>query len=88
MTRLYHGSAAVLANHRLARDTYSIRLQVPELARLIRPGQFLMLRLPRTTDPLLGRPFALYDTVLDDRIRGAAVCVHDGVPRSDRDYQT
>jgi dihydroorotate dehydrogenase electron transfer subunit len=25
-----------------------------------------MLRLPGTTDPLLGRPFALYDTVLDD----------------------
>lgn len=24
-----------------------------------------MLRLPRSTDPLLGRPFALYDTVLD-----------------------
>jgi dihydroorotate dehydrogenase electron transfer subunit len=25
-----------------------------------------MLRLPGTTDPLLGRPFALYDTVLDE----------------------
>src|SRR5205823_11979870 len=34
-------------------------------ARVIRPGQFIMLRLPGTTDPLLGRPFALYDTVLD-----------------------
>jgi dihydroorotate dehydrogenase electron transfer subunit len=26
-----------------------------------------MIRLPGTTDPLLGRPFALYDTVLDDQ---------------------
>ncbi len=26
-----------------------------------------MIRLPGTTDPLLGRPFALYDTVLDAR---------------------
>ncbi|HMF11087.1 MAG TPA: dihydroorotate dehydrogenase electron transfer subunit, partial [Gemmataceae bacterium] len=33
----------------------------------IRPGQFVMLRLPDRTDPLLGRPFALYDTVLDGR---------------------
>src|SRR5207253_351290 len=35
------------------------------IAAAIRPGQFVMLRLPNTTDPLLGRPFALYDTVLD-----------------------
>src|SRR5260370_32473759 len=43
-----------------------MRLRCPEVARTIRPGQFIMIRLPGTTDPLLGRPFALYDTVLDD----------------------
>jgi len=58
-------TAAVLENVRLARDTWRIRLHEPEIAAAIRPGQFLMVRLPRTTDPLLGRPFALYDTVLD-----------------------
>src|SRR5947209_14362236 len=60
-----HDSYRVLENVLLARDTYRIRLPFPELARLIRPGQFVMLRLPGRTDPLLGRPFALYDTVLD-----------------------
>ena len=55
-------AAAVVENVRLARKTYRIRLHCPELARLIRPGQFVMLRLPGRTDPLLGRPFALYDT--------------------------
>ena len=59
-------TAAVVENVRLARNTYRIRLHCPELARLIRPGQFVMLRLPGRTDPLLGRPFALYDTVLDE----------------------
>ncbi len=73
MTRLFHGGAVVAANRRLARDTYCIRLQAPELARSIRPGQFLMLRLPGTADPLLGRPFALYDTILD--LQGQAVAV-------------
>src|ERR1700681_721656 len=63
--------AAVSANRKLARDTYLIRLIVPDIARRIRPGQFVMLRVPGSTDPLLGRPFALYDTVLDER--GAAV---------------
>ena len=62
MTRLVHRSAPVLENVRLARDTYRIRLAVPELAQAIVPGQFVMLRLPDTTDPLLGRAFALYDT--------------------------
>lgn len=51
----------------LAERTFRIRLNCPEIAAAIRPGQFVMLRLPGTTDPLLGRPFALYDTVLDDR---------------------
>jgi dihydroorotate dehydrogenase electron transfer subunit len=66
-------TATVLANERVARDTWLLRLETPELARAIRPGQFLMLRLPQETDPLLGRPFALYDTVLDDRNRPVGV---------------
>jgi dihydroorotate dehydrogenase electron transfer subunit len=55
----------VTENVRLARDTYRIRLASPEIAAAICPGQFVMLRLPGVNDPLLGRPFALYDTVLD-----------------------
>jgi dihydroorotate dehydrogenase electron transfer subunit len=64
---LVHAAVPVLANDLLARSTYRLRLHAPRLARAIRPGQFVMLRLPGTTDPLLGRPFALYDTVLDER---------------------
>ena len=66
MTAFVQSAAAVVENVRLARNTSRIRLYFPELARLIRPGQFVMLRLPGRTDPLLGRPFALYDTVLDE----------------------
>src|SRR5690606_35039003 len=46
----------------LARDTYRVRLRCPDLARRITPGQFFMLRPATGSDPLLGRPFALYDT--------------------------
>ncbi len=67
MTPVVHAAVPVTANILLARRTYLIRLHFPELARAIRPGQFLMLRIPGTTDPLLGRPFALYDTALDDQ---------------------
>jgi dihydroorotate dehydrogenase electron transfer subunit len=72
---LFHGPAPVVLNRRLARDTYLIRLGAPGLAPAIRPGQFLMLRLPGRTDPLLGRPFAVYDTVPDGNGEPAAVDV-------------
>lgn len=65
MTGPVQMTANVLANERLARDTFRIRLACPEIAARIRPGQFVMLRLAGTNDPLLGRPFALYDIVLD-----------------------
>ena len=57
----------VLANYQLARNTFLIRLQAPAIAEAIRPGQFVMIRLPESIDPILGRPFALYDTLLDER---------------------
>lgn len=58
-------SVAVIENERIARDTYRLRLDDPEMARAIVPGQFLMIRAGGGTDPLLGRPFALYDVVRD-----------------------
>jgi dihydroorotate dehydrogenase electron transfer subunit len=51
----------VVEQVQMARDTYRIRLHCPEIARRIVPGQFFMVRVPNETDPLLGRPFALYD---------------------------
>ncbi|HEV3237698.1 MAG TPA: dihydroorotate dehydrogenase electron transfer subunit, partial [Gemmataceae bacterium] len=67
MNAILQVTAPVVENVRLARDTYRLRFHAPEMARLIRPGQFMMVRLPGITDPLLGRPFALYDTVLDSQ---------------------
>ena len=56
----------IVENVRLARDTYRVRFACPEIARRIVPGQFLMMRLADLDDPLLARPLALYDTLLDD----------------------
>jgi dihydroorotate dehydrogenase electron transfer subunit len=69
-------TATTIENVPLAERTFRIRLRVPEIAAAIRPGQFVMLRLPGTTDPLLGRPFALYDTVLEDGASGAIDIVY------------
>ena len=53
-------TAKVVEQVRMARDTYRLRLECPELARQIVPGQFFMVREQGGSDPLLGRPFALY----------------------------
>jgi dihydroorotate dehydrogenase electron transfer subunit len=65
MSAPVHVTAPVTANVLLARAVYALRIHVPDIAGAIRPGQFLMLRLPDTTDPLLARPFAFYDVVPD-----------------------
>ena len=61
----WQGTVAIEENVRLARDTYRVRFRCPEIARRIVPGQFIMLRLAGSGDPLLARPLALYDVVSD-----------------------
>jgi dihydroorotate dehydrogenase electron transfer subunit len=65
----------ILENVLIARDTYRLRLGDPEMAGAIRPGQFVMIRpaAEGSSDPLLGRPLALYDVVRDSA--GAAVAL-------------
>lgn len=58
--------AQVVEQEQMARNTYRLRLHCPELARRIVPGQFFMVRPTRGSDPLLGRPFALFDTYDDE----------------------
>jgi dihydroorotate dehydrogenase electron transfer subunit len=61
--RAQQATVTVVENLKIARDTFRVRFECPEIARQIVPGQFLMLRLAGFDDPLLGRPLALYDTV-------------------------
>lgn len=53
--------ATVVEHERMAKNTWRMRLRCSAIARQILPGQFFMIRLPGRSDPLLGRPFALYD---------------------------
>jgi dihydroorotate dehydrogenase electron transfer subunit len=62
-----HRSVPIVENLPIARDTYRIRLADATIAGSIRPGQFVMIRpgAEGASDPLLGRPLALYDVVRD-----------------------
>ncbi len=59
-------TARVVEQEQMARNTYRLRLHCPEVAQRIAPGQFFMVRPARGSDPLLGRPFALFDTYDDE----------------------
>jgi dihydroorotate dehydrogenase electron transfer subunit len=60
---LWQGTVEILENVPLARDTYRVGFRCPEIAGRIVPGQFVMLRLAGTNDPLLGRPLAMYEVL-------------------------
>lgn len=57
--------ARVEAVRLLAKDTWAVKVHAPELAKRITPGQFFMIRPATGSDPLLGRPFALFDVYRD-----------------------
>jgi dihydroorotate dehydrogenase electron transfer subunit len=62
--------AAVIANTRLSDDYSVLSLEAPAIAGLARPGQFVMVKPSRGADPLLRRPFSIFEV-----LRGA-----DGMP--------
>jgi dihydroorotate dehydrogenase electron transfer subunit len=61
--RVWYGTVAVEENVPLAQHTCRLRFRAPEIAARIVPGQFIMVRLAESDDPLLARPLAVYDVV-------------------------
>ncbi len=70
---MFQESAEIVAHELIAFKTYLVRLRCPKIASQIRPGQFVMIKLPQGNDPLLGRPFALYDTFCDEQGNASAI---------------
>lgn len=55
-------SCPVLSLTAVAENVFLLVLDAPEIAPLVRPGQFLNVRIDETSDPLLRRPFSVYRT--------------------------
>jgi dihydroorotate dehydrogenase electron transfer subunit len=63
--------AAVIGNTRLSNDYSVLALAAPAIAATALPGQFVMLKTSRGMDPLLRRPFSIFEVLRND----------DGSPR-------
>jgi dihydroorotate dehydrogenase electron transfer subunit len=59
--------ATVIANARLSRDYSVLSLAAPEVGRRTQPGQFVMVKPAGVTDPLLRRPFSVFEVLRDAR---------------------
>ena len=57
--------AAVVANTRLSADYNVVSFAAADIASLARPGQFVMIKPSRGTDPLLRRPFSIFEILRD-----------------------
>ncbi|HJZ75528.1 MAG TPA: dihydroorotate dehydrogenase electron transfer subunit [Vicinamibacterales bacterium] len=57
--------ARVIANRRLSDDYNVLTLEAPPIAESARPGQFVMLKPGAGFDPLLRRPFSIFEIVRD-----------------------
>ncbi len=59
-------SAEVLANTPLSDDYNVLALRAPAIARTVTPGQFVMVKAAAGHDPLLRRPFSVFEILNDD----------------------
>ena len=57
--------AAVVANRRLSADYNVLAFDAPTIAERARPGQFVMIKPTRGLDPLLRRPFSIFEVLRD-----------------------
>jgi dihydroorotate dehydrogenase electron transfer subunit len=59
-------AAEVLANHHLSRDYNVVALSAPAIAAAATPGQFVMVKAGRGHDPMLRRPFSVFEILRDE----------------------
>ncbi len=57
--------AQVISNTRLSDDYSVVALAAPEIASLAEPGQFVMIKPCAGVDPLLRRPFSIFEILRD-----------------------
>ena len=72
---LFDVPATVVANTKLSHDYNVLALAAPEIAQATAPGQFLMVKAATGHDPLLRRPFSVFEVLRDAEGRATGVSI-------------
>ncbi len=67
--------AAVISNTRLSEEFNVVALAAPQIAATARPGQFVMIKTNEGTDPLLRRPFSIFQVLRDATGRATGLTI-------------
>ena len=70
---LFDVNAEVISNTRLSSDYNVLALAAPEIARALAPGQFVMVKPTHGLEPLLRRPFSVFEILRDGPDRPVGV---------------
>jgi len=68
-------SAEVMSNHALSADYNVLALAAPAIAEAAAPGQFVMIKAGAGVDPLLRRPFSVFEVLRDTRGRTTGLTI-------------
>jgi dihydroorotate dehydrogenase electron transfer subunit len=68
-------AARVIANRPLSRDYNVLALEAPTIARTAAPGQFVMVKPRAGCDPLLRRPFSVFEILRDSDGAPSAITI-------------
>ncbi len=77
------GLSKIISNYQVGPDWFVLRLEEPAIAKASKPGQFVQVLCsePGSTDPLLRRPFSVYDV---DKEKGTYDILYTTVGRGTR----
>jgi dihydroorotate dehydrogenase electron transfer subunit len=67
--------AAVIRNRRLSADYNVLALDAPQIAAAAQPGQFVMIKTSAGLDPLLRRPFSIFEILRDAHGRATGISI-------------
>ena len=67
--------AEVIANTRLSHEYNVLALSASPIAQSVVPGQFVMLKVATGHDPLLRRPFSVFEVLFDEGGRKTGISI-------------
>lgn len=68
MSEIIQKKARILFNLKLGRSYHKLALDIPEIAQIAKPGQFVMLRINSSMRPFLRRPFSIHNVYNNSRL--------------------